>query len=119
MDNEFDRRLKNIEKEILNLKTSHEYTSVKNARYSASTQVYTGLYKITYENTSEKVFSLVYSGDSGSNWGRYVWDRTPVNNEQVIEVNTTIYNTSTQQYETINAPVAVVSNKKVLSIVRL
>lgn len=118
MKQRFDEMVKNIEDELLALKTASEYASIRSTHFSASTLVRTGLYRITYNTSNNEIFSLVYCGTSGSNWGR-VYARTPVNNTQVVEVVTDVINPDTQEWETFSAPLAVASNVPVVSIVRI
>lgn len=110
----FDEEIKNIEAEILALKTAKEYSSVRSA-YSASVNVQTGLYEIIYQDTGEDIFSFVYGSYVDDNWGT-VWARTPVGNTQIIEINTdkTTYPSPTQQ-----ATMTIVSSVPVVSITRI
>lgn len=117
MNNDFDRMIKNIEDELLALKTSSEYSSIRSANYSYSSTVRTGYYKITYQNTLEPIFSLVFVGNSSNTWG-LAYSRTPENSTQVVEVNTD-YIDSQGNVQTASVPIAVLSNVSVLNIVRL
>lgn len=118
MKQQFDEVIKNIEDELLALKTASKYASIRSSQFSASTMVRTGLYRITYESASDEIFSLVYCGVSGSDWG-LAFARTPINNTQVVEVVTDVINEQTQDWETFSAPLAVVSNVPVVNITRI
>lgn len=116
MENELTKRLKNIEQELIDLKTASLYTSTRNAFSASSGSAYTGLYKITYSNpNNERILSQVYFNRQQSNGE--IFARTISGNTQVVELNTT--------YAAGNAPVTytttfyVVSNVPVTSIVRL
>lgn len=115
MENEFTKRLKNIEKELLALKTASLYTSTRNIFSASSGSVYTGLYLITYNNQGEKILSQIYFNRQQSNGD--ISARTINGNTQIVEINTT--------YAAGNSPVTytttfyVVSNVPVTSIVRL
>lgn len=116
MKQQFDEVIKNIEDELLALKTASKYASIRSSQFSASTMVRTGLYRITYESASDEIFSLVYCGVSGGNWG-LAFARTPIGNTQVVEVVTDV--NSGGSWSTFEAPLAVVSNVPVKSIVRI
>lgn len=116
MKNDFDIELKNIEEELLNLKTASKYVSIKNA-YSASIPVTTGLYRITYAASDEPIISTTYKGIA-ANHG-YYYLRTPGTNTQIVEVLTTYWSNEDQTYYTDNNSIIVISNRKVLSIVRI
>lgn len=116
MKNDFDTEVKNIEKEILNLKTASEYVSIKNA-YSVSVAVTTGLYRITYAASDEPIISMAYKGIV-ANRG-YYYLRTPGTNTQIAEVLTTYWSNQDQTYYTDNNSIIIISNRKVESIVRI
>lgn len=118
MKNEFDAKIKDYEEEIVGLKTASEYTSVKLAYFTSSTLVQTGLYQITYEPSDEPIMSSVFCGTSGSAWGM-AYPRTPTNNHQVVEVVSDWYNEDTGDYDRLNVPLSVSSNRPVSSIVRI
>jgi hypothetical protein len=116
MNNEFDNRFKKIEQEIIDLKTSSKYTSVRSAKYSYGTLVYTGVYRITFDVGSEQLFSISYGTVTGEGVA-LVEERTPNGNQQIIDVVTTYYNGSS--YVTRQIPLSVVSNVPVVSIERI
>ncbi|MBP5470023.1 MAG: hypothetical protein J6Z11_12355 [Candidatus Riflebacteria bacterium] len=112
MKNEFDKELKNIEDELLNLKTASEYTSIKSTNYNNSWQVSTGLYQITYDNYGD-IATIAFLGDVETEFSPPDL-RTPNGNKQIIEVVTTdpdgtIYTTN----------LTLISSQPVLSVVRL
>lgn len=114
MANEFEDTLKNIESEILALKTATRYSSTRNASFATPTQVYTGLYRITYNTNSSNIFSFIYDLGNSADSDGMVYARTPSGNTQIIEVNTNIFGGGVAQI-----PLVVVSNVPVRSIVRL
>lgn len=117
MISEFDNRIKDIENELTALKTASEYSSVRSAYTSGTNNVYTGLYQINYNNPKgEPVMSMFYKNDN--NFG-IIYGRTPGTNSQIVEVNSTRWNSSTQSYETFTTSMRVVSNVPVTNIVRL
>lgn len=113
MQNELDKKIKYIEDELLRLKTSNEYVSTRNAHYSTTTNVDTGLYKITYNNVQSDVVSIGFLGNIGKNEASPPYFRTPSGNTQIIEVSTTVM-------ETIYSyPLTIISNYPVASIEKL
>lgn len=115
MQNEFDQRLKNMERELLDIKTASIYSSVKSVETSASTQVSTGLYQITYEEGDTNIMSLMFLG-YGS-----VYPRTPVGDTQIIEIATSgsPIDQNTGEYTVYSTQLSVISNRKVVSIARI
>lgn len=118
MKNDFANEIKAIEDELLALKTSAEYTSTRSANYTSTANVYTGIYRLTYESSNEPIFSLVYCGNEPLGKG-FVYARTPSTDTQIIEADTTYYDFDIQAYVTINVPVSVISNRPVVSIERI
>ena len=116
MENKFDRRLKDVEQELTDLKTAMEYTSVRSARYSYGTSVYSGTYRLTYEPSDEPIFSIISASIAGE-VGGVVGEHTPTNNHQVIEVNTYYYDGSSYIVE--QAQLSVVSNRAVTAVERI
>lgn len=116
MKNDFDDRIKNIERELLALKTASEYSSVRTANITSSGQISTGLYQITYQNTGESIISMMYQGTPDY---CNLYARTPVGNKQIVEVKTVRWNNSTQSYEYFTNRLIVVSNVPVTSITRI
>ena len=114
MKNDFDTMVNNIEKELLDLKTASEYSSVKSA-YSTQISVTTGLYRITYQNTSEEVYSLVSGNPVNDNYG-VAFARTPSSNTQVVEINT---DEMTYPSPTRTSRMTVIANKPIISITRI
>lgn len=118
MNNEFDKRIKNIERELTDLKTASEYSSVRSAAVNYSQLVYTGTYRITYENRGEPVFSIVHTGiisDEEELGGAMA--HTPEGNTQIIEVFTSYIDANNQEI-TKYTTMVVVSNVVVTKIER-
>lgn len=59
MQDEFAKRIKHIEDELLALKTNSKYTSAKPMEYTSVDVTESGVYRITYENTEENILSIV------------------------------------------------------------
>ena len=121
MNGEFETSIKNIEQEILALKTASTYSSIRSTQFSTSTQVTTGLYRITYDLNQDEVLSIIYSGvaDEGSldidKWG-VIYARTPVGNTQIVEVNNDYYDGS---WKTASTTLVILSNCLVKNVERL
>lgn len=114
MKNDFAEAIDNIEKELLALKTASDYASVRSA-HSAQVDVRTGLYRITYENTSDPIFSLAFAPAVADNYN-IAYLRTPSGNTQIVEINTDdmVYPSNTH-----TARLTIVSNVPVTSITRI
>jgi hypothetical protein len=115
MQNEFDQRLKNMEQELLDIKTASIYSSVKSVETSASSQVRTGLYQITYDSGDTNIMALMFVGYGG------VYPRTPQGDTQIIEIATAgpPVDPNTGEYTVYSTQLSVISNRKVLSIARI
>lgn len=118
MQNDFALEIKNMENEALALKTAAEYTSVRSANFTSTTNVYTGVYQITYASSSEPLFTIVVCGSNPTNMGM-IFPHTPSGNTQTIEVNTDYYDENTGTYVTTSSPVSVISNRAVTGIARI
>lgn len=119
MNNQFDEKIKKIERELTDLKTASEYSSIRSAAVTYSQQVYTGSYRITYENKGEPVFSIVHTGlisDEEDLGGAS--PRTPQGNIQIVDVSTSYTNAQSQEI-TKYTTLVVVSNIPVISIERI
>lgn len=116
MKNDFDTRIKNILKELTDLKTASEYTSVRASRIVTSGTVSTGLYRVVYDNRGETILSSFYN--ALPDFCAY-YPRTPSGNSQIVEVQSTTWNNQTQSYEYHTNKMVVVSNVPVISITRL
>lgn len=112
MIGDFDTRVKKVERELTDLKTATSYTSIRSANYLTGVNVSTGLYRVTFEDTDEVVFSMisVISGKGSVN------GRIPENNIQEIEVYTQEYSqeSDTVIYNTVE--IAIASNSSVVTI---
>lgn len=119
MRENIQKKIKEAEQEILDLKTASEYTSIRSANYTVGTMVYTGVYRITYQSDSiEPLFSFVYTGSYDTDWG-IAYPRTPIDNYQDVEITTDYYDSITDSNKTGTAPIVVIANRPVVSIVRL
>lgn len=119
MANDFDKELKKIEQELTDLKTASEYSSIRSAAITYSQTVYTGTYRITYENKGEPVFSIIHTGiisDNADLGGAMA--RTPEGNTQLVDVFTTYIGANNQEVVRYTTMV-VVSNLAVTRIERL
>ena len=115
MNNEFDKKIRAFKRELLDIKTASEYTSVRSAKYISGVTLSTGLYRVTYQNIGEPVFSLVYrTGGWGTAKGR-----TPNNNTQDIEVYTDEWDTQSQSVVHHTVQIAIASNLSVASITKI
>ena len=111
---DFGKRLKNIEKELLDLKTGSSFVSTRNAQYTPTALVYTGMYRIVFDNRDENVFSLVYAGKSDNGVNGVAYPRTPSGNIQDVEIYSDSFTQGTEL-----VPMAVISNVPVISITRI
>ena len=117
MNNDFANRLKQIELELLALKTSSLYTSIRNVVTAHASNVYTGVYRIDYETNGESIISEVYSDKNKQVTGS-ISLRTPANGSQYVDVDTT-YWTQGNESTTYNVSFVVISNVPVTQIVRV
>lgn len=114
----FENRVKAAEDEVLALKTASVYSSVRSANFTSTTLVRTGLYRITYGSPAGEILSNILCGTSEGQWG-IAYPRTPGTNTQIVEVETDRFNASTQTVVTFDVPIAIVSNRPVISIERI
>lgn len=119
MNSEFDKKLKDIEQELTDIKTASEYSSVRSAATAYSDLVYTGSYLITYDNRGEPIFSMVHTGliEDQTDLGRSM-ARTPENGTQIVDIFTSYQDAGGQEVVKYTTMV-VVSNVPVLSITRI
>ncbi|MBQ8984287.1 hypothetical protein IJ098_00510 [Candidatus Saccharibacteria bacterium] len=120
----FEKEIKYIEDEILNLKTASEYVSVKSLTSTVIDGVYTGMYQVNYAGNNESIISLVGCGELIAPSREdfllgLAYPRTPIGNTQIIEINTDYTNFDTQQIETGTCSMIVNSNTPVISITRI
>ena len=118
MKNEFVQEIKNIEDELLALKTGADYTSVRPASYATAANVYTGVYQINYEAGDEPIFSIVACTASGE-WIGIVFPHTPGSNSQIVEISTTHLSEDATQYITETEALNIISNRPVTSVQRI
>lgn len=111
MKNDFTEEIKNIENEILALKTASEYVSIRSANYTTTATVQTGLYKITYADGEEPIFSFIQCQRMDTYHGS-ADPRTPSGNEQVVEVMTSYLENNSPV--TTTSSLVIVSNRPVV-----
>ena len=114
----FEDRMKELENELLAIKTASAYASVRSASFTSSNLVHTGLYRITYGPPIDPIFSIVLCGTSNREWG-IGYPRTAGNNTQIVEINSDRYDPYTQTVTTLDVPLVVVSNRPVTKIERI
>lgn len=118
MENKFVQEIKNIEAELLALKTGSGYTSIRPANFTSSANVYSGVYQITYGGKNEQIFSIVDCKVT-SGWIGSVFPRTPSNNTQIVEVQTTHLADDGTSYITDTCPLSIISNRPVTGVQRI
>lgn len=118
MNGNFEDRIKNIELELLALKTSSLYTSIRNTVTTHSNRVSTGTYKITYATNGESIMSEFYSDMYKKSKGE-ISPRTPIGSSQVVDINTTYISPDGVTPVTYDISLVVVSNVPVTSITRI
>lgn len=117
MIGETEKRVKKIEQELIDLKTSSQYTSIRSVNFTSGFVATIGTYRITFAHNSG-VLSLVYCANSNGDWGSgLVYGRTPSGNTQVVEVGYSEYTISGSPTETV--PIVIISNSPVQSIQKL
>lgn len=116
MKNDFAEEIKNIENEILALKTASEYVSIRSANYTTTANVQTGLYMLTYADGQEPIFSFVQCKRMDTYHGS-AYPRTPSGNQQVVEVTTSYIDNNVQV--TTTSSLVIISNRPVISIERI
>lgn len=119
MNNDFEKKLKEIEQELTDLKTASEYSFVRSAATAYSGLVYTGSYLITYDNRGEPIFSIVRAGliEDEADLGRSM-ARTPEGGTQIVDVFTSYLGSGGQEVIKYTTMV-VISNVPVSSITRI
>lgn len=118
MENKFVQEIKEIEAELLALKTGSDYTSIRPASYATAVNVTTGVYQINYEAGDEQIFSIVACTASGQ-WIGMVFPHTPGSNSQIVEISTTHMSEDATQYITETTALNIISNRPVTSVQRL
>lgn len=121
MDDDFSLRIKRIEQELLALKTSSLFTSIRNSVSTVFQGAQTGLYQVVYDNSrGESIISSVYSNKYKNTLGG-IYARTPQGSSQVIEVDTTYIPAGSGSASPVTYMIdfVVVSNVPVASITRL
>ena len=116
MSQEFEKRIKAIEQELIDLKTASEYSSVRSANFSSGFNVTIGTYRVDYDG--DNVMSIIYCANSAGVWGSgLVYGRTPNGSTQIVEVGYSEYILSGSDTETV--PMVIISNARVLSLTKL
>lgn len=121
MDDDFSLRIKKIEQELLALKTSSLFTSIRNSVSTVFRGAQTGLYRVVYNNRrGESIISSVYSSKYKNTLGG-IYARTPQGSSQIIEVDTTYIPAGSGSASPVTYTIdfVVVSNVPVVSITRL
>lgn len=121
MDDDFSWRIKKIEQELLALKTSSLFTSIRNSVSTVFRGAQTGLYRVVYNNRrGESIISSVYSSKYKNTLGG-IYARTPQGLSQIIEVDTTYIPAGSGSASPVTYTIdfVVVSNVPVVSITRL
>ena len=123
MNNDFDKKIQNVNQELTDLKTATKYTSVRSASYTPSTQVRTGTYRINYSSGGEPIISKVYISSGTPSWLRTLLvralPRTPSDNSQIVDINTTIPDGGGQNPITYDASITILYNRQVTGIERI
>lgn len=123
--NEFEKRIKDIESELLNLKTATEYTSTRSLTSAVIEGVYTGMYLISYLSTDGYIASVAACdeidapGRPGESLLGQAYLRTPNDNTQIVEVDTDYYNFDTRITETGTCSMMISSNVPITGITRI
>lgn len=120
MKNDFETRIKSIERELISLKTAQRFASVRTSSVTYSDLLTTGNYRVTFDNRGGDILSSFFVSDpSGERYGA-VYALPPSNNSQVVQIDATDPN-----YPDIHTPVhfsvrlIVISNYPVISITRI
>lgn len=109
---DFEKEIKGIENEVLALKTASDFASVRSVKLQMTGTVQTGIYRITYEDSNDPIFSFVY-GDYILGNSNTVWARTPSGNTQIVEVNTDLVAYPSPTYTT---KLTIIANRQVVSV---
>lgn len=64
MNHELESKIKNIEQEILDLKTATKYSSLRSSSTIYSQPLSTGNYRVTYNNHGNEVIALFFTEDT-------------------------------------------------------
>lgn len=120
MKNDFSDRIKKIEEELLALKTSSLYTSIRNTVTAFSGTVSTGLYRINYRTNGETIISEIFSNKNKQTNGG-IYPRTPQGSSQIVEIDSTyaVIEQGSSYPVTYTMSFVVVSNVPVTSITRI
>lgn len=118
MNSGMESRIKSMEEELLALKTSSKYTSVRSASYTVSGMVYTGVYRVTYGGEDQEIFAILLCSATEGEWG-LCCPRTPERNTQIVEIDSNVWDPYSQSVRVLQVPLVIVSNRPVVSIERI
>lgn len=113
MKNEFDNKIKEIEQELLDLKTACEFVSTRSACVQNSVAVNTGVYQIIYDNPrADHIATFIIADDPNHMAGAFL--RIPSNTTtQLVD----IVASNTEQSWT--GRVTIISNLPVVSFTKI
>jgi hypothetical protein len=120
MKNDFDTRLKAIERELIGLKTAQRFSSVRTTSISHSNLLTTGNYRVTFDNAGGDILSNFFVNDPSGERNGAVYALPPSGNSQIVQINAT-----TTDPPDIYTPIyfsvqlTVISNYPVVSITRI
>lgn len=117
MIDELTKRIKNVEEELVRLKTARQYTSIKSAN-SAQISVHTGMYRVTYAGSNGQIISEAFTTLIGRNYASLRM-RPPSDNYQDVEVKSYYWDSPTQQFIDQTITLSVVANYPIVSIERI
>lgn len=119
----FDKRIKALNQELLDLKTSSEYSSVRSSSLSSAMTVRTGVYRVTFGTTGEPIMARYYINSAGSQIARAlylrIFPRTPSTNTQEIEINTTVPTDYGQSSITYDVNLTILANRPIIQVERI
>ena len=123
MANSFDKIIADLQREILDLKTSHEYASVRVMYSQKFTSIETGSYKITYDCPPDaQIMSFFYHSTMPARDYRILYNplsaaTTQIGNTQIYDINTTYF--KGDEPTTYQVELTISSNYPVLKIERV
>jgi len=120
MNRELELRLKQIEQEILDLKTASEYSSVRSSSIVDSELLSTGNYRVTFDNHGNEVFAAYFTrGAQGVRHGG-ADAYPPQGSTQIVQVDASYASSDSPPVRVdYNVILTIVSNYPVVSIERI
>ena len=121
MRDDFDKKIKNLEREILDLKTACEYTSVRSSSITNSQVLNTGNYQVTFDNDGDEIMSMFFVNDpTGQHFGS-VFALPPQGSTQTLLIDATDYQYSGATVVPVNFNVRLtaISNYPITNIVKI